>query len=59
MLDVARFVPDEVRPRIPFLTLLDKDGKVLRNQRTNELEDGSKLDLGKVKAFLQQSSPST
>jgi hypothetical protein len=53
---VSRYVQDEVR--VPFLALLDKEGKVLKRRRTDELEVGSKLDFGKVKQFLQQWSSS-
>jgi thiol-disulfide isomerase/thioredoxin len=38
----------------PFLALLDKAGNVLKRRKTNDLGAGSKLDLSKVKAFLQQ-----
>ena len=37
---------------VPFLTVLDSDGKVLVNQQTGALEDGPKHDPKKVKAFL-------
>jgi Thioredoxin-like len=53
---VSRYVQDEVR--VPFLALLDKEGKVLKRRRTEDLEVGSKLDFGKVKRFLQQWSSS-
>jgi hypothetical protein len=55
---VARFVTDERRRHHPFLTLLDKEGKVLRIQGTDEIEDGQNIDIAKVKAFLQRSSRS-
>ncbi len=55
---VARFVPDERRHHLPFLTLLDTDGKVLGIQGTDEIEDGQNIDIDKVKAFLQRSSRS-
>jgi hypothetical protein len=55
---VARYVQDELRERVPFLALLDKEGKVLKRRRTDDLEVGSKLDFGKVKQFLQQWSSS-
>ena len=51
---VSRYVPDEVR--VPFLALLNKEGKVLKRRRTAELQEGSKLDVGKVKEFLQLSA---
>jgi thioredoxin 1 len=51
---VSRYVPDEVR--VPFLALLNKEGKVLKRRRTAELQEGSKLDVGKIKEFLQLSA---
>jgi hypothetical protein len=51
---VSRYVQNEMRDRVPFLALLNKEGKVLKRQRTDELGAGSKLDVGKVKEFLQQ-----
>jgi Thioredoxin-like len=51
---VSRYVQDEVR--VPFLALLNKQGKVLKRRRTADLQEGSKLDVGKVKEFLQLSA---
>jgi hypothetical protein len=51
---VSRYLQNEMRDRVPFLALLNKEGKVLKRQRTDELGTGSKLDVGKVKEFLQQ-----
>jgi thiol:disulfide interchange protein len=42
---------------VPFLTVLDSDGKVLVNQETGALEDGPKHDPKKVKAFLTKWAP--
>jgi thiol-disulfide isomerase/thioredoxin len=39
---------------VPYLTVLDADGKVLANQDTGELEDGPAHDPQKVKDFLTQ-----
>ena len=39
---------------VPFLTVLDKDGKVLTHQPTEPLEKGKAHDPAKVKAFLEQ-----
>jgi Thioredoxin-like len=50
----TRYLQNEMRDRVPFLALLNKEGKVLKRQRTDELGAGSKLDVGKVKEFLQQ-----
>ena len=47
-----RYVPPSVRKGVPFLTVLDSDGKVLVNQETGALEEGPKHDPQKVKAFL-------
>jgi hypothetical protein len=51
---VSRYLEDELRERVPFLALLNKEGKVLKRRRTDDLEAGSKLDRGKVKEFLGQ-----
>ena len=47
---------DECRG-FPFLTVLDAKGNVVKNQNTDELEDGSKHDVTKVGAFLTKWSP--
>lgn len=39
---------------VPFLTVLDSDGKVLVNQETGALEKGKNHDPKKVKAFLEK-----
>jgi thiol-disulfide isomerase/thioredoxin len=39
---------------VPFLTVLDGDGQVLKNQDTGSLEDGPVHDPQKVKEFLGQ-----
>jgi hypothetical protein len=52
------YVPKEERRGVPLLTVLDPNGKVLRNQQTGELKEGSKHDVGKVKEFLAKWSPS-
>jgi thiol-disulfide isomerase/thioredoxin len=39
---------------VPYLTILDSDGKVLTNQETGALEDGDHHDPAKVKAFLEK-----
>ncbi|HET6326924.1 MAG TPA: thioredoxin family protein [Planctomycetaceae bacterium] len=49
---VSSYVQNNVRA--PFLALLNKEGKVMKRRRTDDLGAGSKLDVGKVKAFLQQ-----
>jgi hypothetical protein len=50
----SRYLQNEMRDHVPFLALLNKEGKVLKRQRTDELGAGSKLNVGKVKEFLQQ-----
>jgi hypothetical protein len=47
---------DECRG-FPFLTVLDANGNVVRNQNSDELEDGPRHGLKKVKAFLTKWSP--
>ena len=39
---------------VPYLTVLDADGKVLTNQNTGDLEAGPRHDPAKVKAFLEK-----
>jgi thiol-disulfide isomerase/thioredoxin len=41
----------------PYLTVLDKEGKVLINQRTDPLEEGRVHDPKKVYAFLNEFKP--
>jgi hypothetical protein len=52
-----QYVPKDAQRGFPHLTVLDADGKVLKNQETDALEDGPKYDLGKVRAFLAHWSP--
>ena len=37
---------------VPYLVVLDGDGKVLCNQETSSLEEGDHHDVKKVQAFL-------
>ncbi len=54
-LDVAqRYGVDLKKAGVPYLTVLDADGKVLANQDTGALEVGDQHDPAKVQAFLQQ-----
>ena len=39
---------------VPFLTVLDADGKAIANQETGALEEGDHHDPAKVKAFLDK-----
>lgn len=48
------YVPKQDQGGFPFLTLLDADGKVLVNQKSDPLEAGPKHDVNKVRAFLQK-----
>jgi thiol:disulfide interchange protein len=41
----------------PHLFVLDSDGKLLRDQRTNVLESGSSYDLSRFMAFLTEWAP--
>jgi thioredoxin 1 len=50
---------DTLREQVPFLALLNREGKIMKRRRTDELQAGSKLDVGKVKEFLQQWSRSS
>jgi thiol-disulfide isomerase/thioredoxin len=52
-----QYVPKDSQRGFPFLTVLDADGKLLKNQETDALEDGMKYDLNKASAFLEQWSP--
>jgi RNA polymerase sigma factor (sigma-70 family) len=52
-----QYVPKASQLGFPYLTVLDADGHVLKNQETDPLEDGMKYDLDKVRAFLAQWSP--
>jgi thiol:disulfide interchange protein len=47
-----QYVKKSEQHGVPFLTVLDGDGKVLVNQETGALEEGPKHDPKKVKAFL-------
>ena len=42
---------------VPFLAVLDPEGKVLVRQETGSLEEGPKHDPAKVLAFLEQHRP--
>jgi hypothetical protein len=54
----SQFVQDGRPLNAPVLAILDQDGKVLKYERADEIDDGRKLNLAKVKAFLQQPSAS-
>ncbi len=53
-----RFVPAKHRHDVPFLTLLDKDGRIVKSQRTTEIAGSRILDIDKVKAFVDPPSRS-
>jgi thiol-disulfide isomerase/thioredoxin len=55
---LKKYAPDEKRMGFPYLVVLDADGKVLRDQSTDVLEEGPKHNPAKVKAFLVKWSPS-
>jgi thiol-disulfide isomerase/thioredoxin len=42
---------------VPYLTVLDADGKAIANQETGALEEGDHHDPAKVQAFLQKWTP--
>jgi thioredoxin-related protein len=48
---------DNTKHGVPFLTVLDGDGKVLTNQNTGNLEKGPEHDVEKVKDFLTAWTP--
>ncbi|MCG3126310.1 MAG: Thiol:disulfide interchange protein DsbD [Phycisphaerae bacterium] len=50
----AGFDADVKKNGVPFLTVLDAEGKVLTNQETGSLEAGEKHDPAKVRAFLEK-----
>ncbi len=56
---LKKYAPDEKQPGFPYLVVLNADGKVLRDQQTDVLEEGPKHNPAKVKAFLVKWSPST
>ena len=53
---LERYDEQGERGGVPFLTVLNADGKVLRNQRTGELnkKSDSEYDIAKVVAFLRE-----
>jgi thiol-disulfide isomerase/thioredoxin len=53
-----KYAPDEKQPSFPYLVVLDADGKILKDEKTEELEEGPKHNPAKVKAFLVKWSPS-
>jgi len=54
-----QYVPKNEQQRVPFLTVLDSDGRVLVNQETGVLEAGPRHDPKKVQAFLEKWSLAT
>jgi hypothetical protein len=54
----SQFVQDGRPLNAPVLAILNQDGKVLKYERADEIDDGRKFDLAKVKAFLRQPSAS-
>jgi thiol:disulfide interchange protein len=54
-MDLAeRYQADLKKGGVPFLTVLDADGRVLANQETGALEDGDHHDARKVLEFLSR-----
>jgi len=47
----------QIERSFPYLTVLDADGKLLKNQSTGEFEVGDKHDPAKVLAFLNEWKP--
>jgi Thioredoxin-like len=52
-----RLVPAAYRNENSFFTLLDKEGRPVKGETTDNIADGSGYDINKIKALLQ-SSPS-
>jgi len=52
--DLAAKYQADIKAGIPYLTVLDGDGKLVTNQETSSLEAGSQHDPAKVLAFLQK-----
>lgn len=50
----GRYGADLKAAGIPYLTVLDADGKPLANQETGSLEEGDHHDPAKVRAFLEK-----
>jgi hypothetical protein len=53
-----RFVPAEYGHNVPSLSLLDKDGRVVKSQQITEVAGSQILNIEKVKAFLEPPSRS-
>lgn len=54
---LKRYGEDNDKHGVPFLTVLDADGKVLTNQNTGDLEEGDRHDVAKVREFLAKWMP--
>lgn len=52
-----KYVPQPGRYRIPYLSVLDSDGNLIKNDNTTPLAGGDDYDIGKVKNFLAEWSP--
>jgi beta-lactamase regulating signal transducer with metallopeptidase domain len=50
---------DKTEKGFPFITILDADGNVLRNQNTNILEKGDGYNIDRIRVFLQMWSDSS
>lgn len=51
---IARYEPGIRSGGVPYLTVLDADGKLVANQATGPLEEGDHHDPTKVLAFLEE-----
>jgi hypothetical protein len=49
-----KYVPQRERHMLPYVTVLDPDGNVLKSGSTVAFESGDTYDIGKVKAFLAE-----
>lgn len=52
----SQYGVDLKKAGVPYLTVLDADGKVIANQDTGALEAGDKHDPAKVQAFLKKNA---
>lgn len=55
--DISRKYGQDENEGVPYLIVLDADGRVVTRQETGALEDGNHHDPAKVLAFLERWSP--
>jgi hypothetical protein len=52
-----KYVPKRERYMLPYLTVLDPDGNLLKNDDATTFEEGDSYNVGRVKTFLAEWSP--